>query len=375
MLGQNGAGKTTLLRLMNGVYAPTTGQIIRKGRVGSLINASVGMDLRLSAAQNVKWRAYEKGVTKEKQQEILDDVASFAELGKSFYQPMKTYSAGMLARIAFSIATAFPADIFLMDEWLSAGDSRFREKSLDRISNLFTDTSILFLASHSEGLISDWCNSAIVLHGGRKVLKTDVFKGLRAAREIIGGADPLEVATLYSAHLDEKSWTSLSDDLLEQSAGAYSKSTAFIEPNTDPKRNQIERDKKGDFVFTSGRDYDYLCSESLFKVKPGDYLRVSGKFCQIENATNGRPSGSFIGFILYDKDKRRLDNAFAINRFSQNLKSSNGMISGEFDFNTPPDNSVAYVRPYAGVNYSGSAPHSDGLAQIKEIKVYQKIRD
>ena len=374
LLGQNGAGKTTLLRLMNGVYVPTSGQIIRKGRVGSLINASVGMDLRYSAAENVRWRAYEKGAGLEEQSAILDDVASFAELGSAFDQPMKTYSAGMLARIAFSIATAFPADIFLMDEWLSAGDSRFREKSLERITNLFTDKSILFLASHSEGLISDWCNSTIVLHDGRKVLKTDVFKGLRAAREIINGADPNEIASQYSRDFDDQSWSVLSSDALNESQGAFTRSTAFIEPEKDPKRDKIEPNEKGEYVFRSGRDYDYWCSETLYSVSPGDYMRISGSFLQVEGPTNGRPSGCFIGFILYDNDKRRMDDAFAINRFTQDLKPSNGQINGEFDFKTPEDTDIAFVRPYAGINYSGSAPHSDGVAQFKDVKLYKKKR-
>jgi lipopolysaccharide transport system ATP-binding protein len=167
IVGRNGSGKTTLLRTLSGVFEPDHGKIVRYGRTVSLINLSMGMDMYATGVENIRRRSILYGIERNKIDNIIENVKEFSELGEFIYEPIRAYSSGMLARLSFGIATAVDADIVLMDEWISAGDSRFIKRAEKRMEEYLGQEKIVFLASHSAALVRKWCNKIIVMEGGR----------------------------------------------------------------------------------------------------------------------------------------------------------------------------------------------------------------
>jgi lipopolysaccharide transport system ATP-binding protein len=167
LLGHNGAGKSTLLRALGRVYAPTKGTAEILGKIGSLIDISLGINPEATGRDNVFIRGQLLGLTK---QEIIDkyaEIVNFAELGDFMEMPVRTYSSGMHLRLAFAVSTVVRPEILLMDEWLSVGDSDFQEKAEDRLRELVSETKILVIASHSRELVEAVCNRAIWLEHGQ----------------------------------------------------------------------------------------------------------------------------------------------------------------------------------------------------------------
>lgn len=186
IVGRNGAGKTTLLRTLSGVYEPDAGSIVRIGKTISLINLSMGMDMYASGIENIRLRSLLYGMNSEQIERTVERVRDFAELNDYLAEPIRTYSSGMLARLSFGIATSVEADIILMDEWVSAGDTRFIERAEARMNEFLADDKIVFLASHSVGLIRKWCNKLMVLNQGQLLyFDQDIEAGLAFYRELL----------------------------------------------------------------------------------------------------------------------------------------------------------------------------------------------
>jgi lipopolysaccharide transport system ATP-binding protein len=166
LIGHNGAGKTTLLRTIAGAYAPDEGSILTEGKVASLLEPMLGMDSFVTGLENIRLRGLLMGLTSAQIRERTEEIAEFTGLGPFLGMPLKTYSAGMVGRLAFAVSTAVDADILLMDEWLGAGDANFRQQAQDRLMTLFANSKIVVLASHDMVLLRDLCNKFIVLHAG-----------------------------------------------------------------------------------------------------------------------------------------------------------------------------------------------------------------
>lgn len=168
-IGHNGAGKSTLLRLCAGVYEPSHGQVYIEGKVAPLFNTSPGLDQDDTGYENIITCGLFLGMTREEIDKKTKDIEEFTELGEYLSLPAKTYSAGMLTRLGFAIATSIDPEILVLDEGLGAGDARFAEKAKRRVDALIQRASILILASHSDALIRSFCNRAILLQAGRVV--------------------------------------------------------------------------------------------------------------------------------------------------------------------------------------------------------------
>lgn len=169
LTGHNGSGKSTLLRALSGIYKPSAGRIEITGKVGTLLDPSAGMDPEATGYENIFLRGYLLGMSTAEITAKLDSIAAFTELGDFLSLPMKTYSAGMAARLAFAISTAPETDILLVDEGIGAGDASFQEKAERRIAELFDKTSIVLLASHDQGLLDRYCNRVIRMEHGKLV--------------------------------------------------------------------------------------------------------------------------------------------------------------------------------------------------------------
>lgn len=167
LVGANGAGKTTLLKVLYGIYHPTRGSVVVNGRVDALFNINLGFRREATGRRNIVLRGLINGWTEEQIEERLEDIIAFSELGEFIDLPYKTYSQGMAARLAFSVATTCDPQILLMDEWIGAGDPAFQEKARARMNDLAERAGIIVLASHNHALLQRTCNKILHLEGGR----------------------------------------------------------------------------------------------------------------------------------------------------------------------------------------------------------------
>lgn len=176
VVGHNGSGKTTLLRVLSGVYAPTRGDLKIHGKIASLLDVSMGLDPDATGFENIYLRGILDGLRPKTIRDKTEEIADFSELGEYLNLPVRTYSSGMMLRLAFAISTSVEADILIMDEWLSVGDADFSAKAATRLESLVNKASILILASHSPELIARVCNRQIRLEHGKIVHSTEVSR-------------------------------------------------------------------------------------------------------------------------------------------------------------------------------------------------------
>jgi len=169
LIGGNGAGKTTLLRTLAGIYEPVEGRVVIEGRIGALLDATLGMNYELTGRENIALRGLYNGLSREAIGRLEDDVETFAELGDFLDLPMRFYSAGMVVRLGFALATAIRPEVLLMDEWLLAGDAAFIEKASVRLETVVRQAEILVLSSHMPAIILNWSTRVIRMHQGRIV--------------------------------------------------------------------------------------------------------------------------------------------------------------------------------------------------------------
>jgi len=182
LLGANGAGKSTLLRVLAGVYEPIRGRVQREGRVASLFDVGLGLDPESTGYENILLRGIFLGMNRREIRARRDAIADFTELGDYLAMPLRTYSSGMMLRLAFAVSTHVDAEILLMDEWIGAGDAAFTKKAQARLTELVEGAAILVLASHSEELVRRTCNKAVLLKQGTIARVGSVDEVLKAER-------------------------------------------------------------------------------------------------------------------------------------------------------------------------------------------------
>ena len=191
LIGTNGAGKTTLLKVFAGVYGPTRGRFHSNGTLSSLLDVTVGLNNDATGRENIILRGMYMNVHPHEMRKHVDDIAAFTELGPYLDMPVRTYSAGMQIRLAFAVSTCIPRDILLMDEWISAGDSRFLARARQRMSELIGGSNIMVLASHSMPLLRQWCNRGIYLDQGQVVVDGDIEEAINAYQTATGSTESI----------------------------------------------------------------------------------------------------------------------------------------------------------------------------------------
>lgn len=166
LIGHNGAGKSTLLRAITGIYEPNAGKIVTQGSIEALLDTSAGMNRVLSGRENIHLRGKRLRYNNAQIQALEKDVEEFAQLHEFLDLPIKTYSAGMMMRLSFGLATSITPDILLLDEWFMAGDSNFQDKASKRLANVINKAEIVVLTTHSLPIVRKWCNRVIWLKAG-----------------------------------------------------------------------------------------------------------------------------------------------------------------------------------------------------------------
>jgi len=171
VIGHNGAGKSTLLKTLAGVYQPTGGRLTVDGRVSSLFDISLGFEPDGSGWENIAYRSYLQGETPRTVQAKKEAIAAFSELGDFLNMPVRYYSAGMLVRLAFSIATAIDPEVLLVDEVLSVGDLAFQQKARERMREMMRKAHLLVMVSHDLEAMEKCCNRAVWMDHGKMVMQ------------------------------------------------------------------------------------------------------------------------------------------------------------------------------------------------------------
>ncbi len=169
LIGHNGAGKSTLLKAIAGLYPISSGKRQVKGKIRALFELHLGFESEATGRENILYRGLLLGQTPKQMLHLMDEIIAFADIGSFIDYPIKTYSAGMLVRLAFAISTAIPGDLLLLDEVIGAGDADFLAKSKKRINQLIQNAEMMVLASHDFASLRALCNRAIVMDHGNKL--------------------------------------------------------------------------------------------------------------------------------------------------------------------------------------------------------------
>jgi ABC-type polysaccharide/polyol phosphate transport system ATPase subunit len=170
IIGVNGSGKSTLLKVISGVYWPSAGQVKVTGRLASLLELGSGMHPELTGRENILLNGLLMGYSKKQMKQREERIIEFADIGEFIDVPLKQYSSGMYARLAFSVATEVDPDILIIDEILSVGDANFQAKSFKRMMDFRDSGKTILFVTHSMGQVMQYCDRAILLESGRLVL-------------------------------------------------------------------------------------------------------------------------------------------------------------------------------------------------------------
>ena len=166
ILGRNGAGKSTLLQIIAGTLAPSSGRVTVRGKVAALLELGSGFSPDFTGRENVRLSASLLGLDDRQIDERFDAIAAFADIGDFIDQPVKTYSSGMMLRVAFAVQTAVEPDILIVDEALAVGDARFQKRCFDRLSQLLSRGTTVLFVTHDTGAIVQFCSRAMILEAG-----------------------------------------------------------------------------------------------------------------------------------------------------------------------------------------------------------------
>ncbi len=178
IIGHNGAGKSTLLRTIAGLYPISGGQCTVQGEIRSLFEITLGFEPEATGRENILYRGLLLGQSPKTMRTLEKEIVEFAEIGNFIDYPVKTYSSGMVVRLAFAISTIITGDILLIDEVIGAGDAAFMHKASERIRSLISKAKILLLVSHDLSAIRSFCHRLLVMDKGKLVYDGPIEEGI-----------------------------------------------------------------------------------------------------------------------------------------------------------------------------------------------------
>ena len=178
IIGSNGAGKSTLLKILSQITHPTSGEVVLKGRVASLLEVGTGFHPELTGRKNIYLNGTILGMTKKEINGLINEIIEFSGVGKFIDTPVKRYSSGMRVRLAFSVAAFLEPEILLIDEVLAVGDTEFQKKCLGKINQIASDGRTVLFVSHNMGAIKNLCSSVILIDNGQIKYNGDVDSGI-----------------------------------------------------------------------------------------------------------------------------------------------------------------------------------------------------
>lgn len=226
IIGRNGSGKSTLLQIICGILQPTSGSVEVNGRVSALLELGAGFNPEFTGRQNVYINGSILGLAHEEIEARFDKIASFADIGDFINQPVKSYSSGMVVRLAFAVAINIEPDILIVDEALAVGDEAFQRKCMARLEHLREHGTTVLFVSHSTGTVLQICNHALLLSNGRTF--------------VVG--NPKSVVTIYHKMLydNKPDWNKLRKDFEKLESDSEVIAKRALAREGDDKNTAIE---------------------------------------------------------------------------------------------------------------------------------------
>jgi len=186
LIGHNGAGKSTFLRLVSGIYEPSRGDIKIEGHISPILDLMHGMETEFTGYENIILRGTFLGNSRKQINEQIENIAEFSGLGDYLSMPVRTYSSGMMVRLAFAISVSINPEILVIDEVFGAGDANFMERAREKMMSLLTRASIVIMANHSDAIIREFCNKVALFEGGQLKYYGTVEEGFNIYHGKIG---------------------------------------------------------------------------------------------------------------------------------------------------------------------------------------------
>lgn len=187
IIGKNGSGKSTILKIITNVLTPTSGEAIIRGKIAALLELGAGFNMEYTGIENIYLNGQMIGFSKEEMDEKLQDIIDFADIGDHIYQPVKTYSSGMFARLAFSVAISVDPDILIVDEALSVGDVFFQNKCYRRFDDFRKRGKTILFVTHDMGSVIKYCDRCVLLNAGKKVAEGSAQEMVDLYKKIMVG--------------------------------------------------------------------------------------------------------------------------------------------------------------------------------------------
>jgi len=318
IIGRNGSGKSTLLKIITGVVRASSGRVGTHGRISAILELGAGFNPEMNGIENIYLNNSINGISKKETDRKLQEILDFAELGEFIYQPLKSYSSGMQARLGFAVAINADPDILIVDEALAVGDAAFQRKCFAKMEAIRKTGATILFVSHSEGQIVDLCSRAIWLSNSEKVLE----------------GDPKSVTGLYTKHANEQT---VDKKLLQKE---------FDELQKKKEQKVLERRKKIELLKTDEFYNPALISKSTISFKE-EGAKIYDFW--IENQNGKKVNVLKNGEIYHYCYKVKYERDFAHVRLGMYIKTQTGIVlgGGQYPYNKTKEGiSVEAGREY-----------------------------
>src|SRR5947209_6348074 len=290
IIGRNGSGKSTLLQIVAGTMTPTTGTIQKIGRVSALLELGSGFNPEFTGRQNVFFNGRLLGLTQQEIEDRFDQIAGFADIGEFLNYPVKTYSSGMVIRLAFSVAISVNPQILIVDEALAVGDARFQQKCMGRIKRLRDGGVSILFVSHDSEAVKRLCDHAVVLERG----------------EIVNQGSPVHMANWYlslmSVNFDLEKQQAVEKAAMARRSFVEQDDVDAEEPTEDENLREPERD-----VLSSTAVHNALFHSSDLSVEEDPELSAAGFGDDFRYYRHGDGAARVIKVLIYDSKGQPTD--------------------------------------------------------------------
>lgn len=240
IIGRNGSGKSTLLQMICGTLTPTTGDVETNGRIAALLELGSGFNPEFTGRDNVYVNGAVLGLSKEEVDERFDDIAAFADIGQFIEQPVKTYSSGMVVRLAFAVQATINPDIFVVDEALAVGDEKFQRKCFARLEELKNRGSSILFVSHSPMSVIELCDKTLLLERGQRLLYGPAPKAVRAYQKLIYAPAEHQERMVQEYRLADQSGSDIEDvDSGESAPAQVAVDSSDFDPGLVPETTTV----------------------------------------------------------------------------------------------------------------------------------------
>ncbi|WP_433694907.1 ABC transporter ATP-binding protein [Paraburkholderia phenoliruptrix] len=341
IIGRNGSGKSTLLQMICGTLNPTYGTLETRGRIAALLELGSGFNPEFTGRENVFLNAAVLGLTQREIEACFDDIVAFADIGHFLDQPVKTYSSGMVVRLAFAVQAMIDPDIFVVDEALAVGDEKFQRKCFARLEELKSrGTSILFV-SHSAASVIELCERSLLLDSGSRLMYGAAPQAVRAYQKLLyapkdeyerlvrelRGVDGHSAATDGTAGEETADTAGVAGGIVKEPESTF-------DPGLVPETTTIYPEQGAEIQSIAFRDQDGRVVNVL---QPGEtyYLEMQGIFkrdfagvffgCHIRNIQGAEVTGQ-----RYPEEGRYMSDARAGAQFKVRFAFSMNLIQGAY---------------------------------------------